>query len=383
MRAQRVKALVAKELKRVVREPANLFMALLFPMILTVAFGAAFGGLGSGGVDMTYTVGLVDLDVSANHAWAEAFREGISETGALIVANYEDNETAHADLLQGRIDAIVIIPPEFGDSVESFLSHPAEPGLWVNATVGLAVDQGSMIVGAAVPPMIRQVLAVTLFGEAAMTLALPLEIGAPAQVTSSHLTQFDYMVPGLFSYAAIFITMLVAVAFSAERELGLLRRINVTPTSSSEVIVSQVIANLITGAVQVAIVYLAAGLMGFRAQATPLGIAYALTIVLFLVLCNVGFGLITASLVKSSGAATGLSFVFILPQMLLGTFVPTSPAVAPLVPSHYVTDALTSLFLRGAPLSSPVIMMDLLVVAVVGVVTVVVGVIVFQRFGSR
>jgi ABC-type multidrug transport system permease subunit len=383
MRAQRVMALVVKELKRIVREPANLFMALLFPMILTVAFGAAFGGLGSGGVDITYTVGLVDLDVSADHAWAEAFREGISETGALIVADYDDNETAHADLLQGRIDAIVIIPPEFGDSVDSFLSHPAEPGLWVNTTVGLAVDQGSMIVGATVPPMIRQVLAVTIFGEAAMTLALPLEIGAPARVASSHLTQFDYMVPGLFSYSAIFITMLVAQAFSTEREQGLLRRISVTPTSSSEVIVSQVIANLITGAVQVAIVYLAAGLMGFRAQATPLGIAYALTIVLFLVLCNVGFGLITASLVKSSGAATGLSFVFILPQMLLGTFVPTSPAVAPFVPSYYVTDALTSLFLRGAPLSSPVIMMDLLVVAVVGVVTVVVGVIVFQRFGSR
>jgi len=97
----------------------------------------------------------------------------------------------------------------------------------------------------------------------------------------------------------------------------------------------------------------------------------------------VGFGLITASLVKSSGAATGLSFVFILPQMLLGTFVPTSPAVAPFVPSHYVTDALTSLFLRGVPLSSPVIMMDLLVVAVVGVVTGVVGVFVFHRYGSR
>jgi ABC-type multidrug transport system permease subunit len=383
MKAQRIRTLVFKDLKRVVREPANLFMALLFPMILTVAFGAAFGGLGSGGVDMTYAVGLVDLDVSANHAWAEAFREGISATGALVVSDYEDNETAHADLLQGRIDAIVIIPPEFGDSVDSFLSHPMEPGLWVNATVGLAVDQGSMIVGAAVPPMIRQVLAATILGEAAMTLALPLEIGAPAQVASSHLTQFDYMVPGLFSYSAIFITLLVAQAFSTEREQGLLRRVSVTPTSSSEVIVSHVIANLITGAVQVAIVYVAAGLMGFRAQATPLGIAYAMTIVLLLVLCNVGFGLITASLVKSSGAATGLSFVFILPQMLLGTFVPTSPAVAPFVPSHYVTDALTSLFLRGAPLSSPVIMMDLLVVAVVGVVTVVVGVFVFHRYGSR
>ena len=62
MRAQRVTALVMKELKRLVREPANLFMALIFPMILTVAFGAAFGGLGSGGSDTTSTIGFVALD---------------------------------------------------------------------------------------------------------------------------------------------------------------------------------------------------------------------------------------------------------------------------------------------------------------------------------
>jgi hypothetical protein len=116
-------------------------------------------------------------------------------------------------------------------------------------------------------------------------------------------------------------------------------------------------------------------------MAATAGVAYALVIVLFLVLCNVGFGLITASMVKSSSAATGGSFIFILPQMLLGTFVPASPGLARLVPSHYVTDALTSLFLRGAPLSSPVIMTDLLIVAAVGLATVAVGIAVFQRYG--
>ena len=126
-----------------------------------------------------------------------------------------------------------------------------------------------------------------------------------------------------------------------------------------------------------------ASLMGFRAQASLGAMAYALTIVLFLVLCNVGFGLITASLVKSSGAATGVSFVFILPQMLLGTFVPASKEIARFVPSYYVTDALTSLFLRGAPVSSPIILMDLLIVAVVGIGVAVMGVAVFQRFGRK
>jgi ABC-2 type transport system permease protein len=383
MKAQRVRTLVAKELKKLVREPANLFMALLFPVILTVAFGAAFGGLGSGGTDATYTVGLVDFDASASRSWAESFKGSISATGALVVAEYGDNETAHSDLRQGKIDAIVVLPVDFGDSVDSFIAHPSEPGLWVNTTLGLVVDQGSMIVSAAVPPMIQQVLAATIFGEQAMTVALPLRVGTPSQVASSHLSQFDYMVPGLFSYSAIFVTMLVAQAFSTEREQGLLRRISMTPTSSSEVILSQVVSNVITGAVQVAVIYLVATLMGFSTVATAAGIIYAFVIVLFLVLCNVGFGLITASLVKSSGAATGLSFAFILPQMLLGTFVPSSREVARFVPSYYVTDALTSLFLRGAPLSSPVVMMDLLVVAAFGVVTVVVGIAVFQRFGNH
>lgn len=383
MKAQRIRALIVKELKKLVREPANLFMALLFPVILTVAFGAAFGGLGSGGTDATYTVGLVDLDESASGGWADSFREGILATGALVVAEYGNNETAYTDLRQGKIDAIVALPEDFGDSINSFIAHPSEPGLWVNTTLGLAVDQGSMIVGAAVPPMIQQVLAATIFGEQAMTTALPLRIGAPSQVASSRLSQFDYMVPGLFAYSAIFVTMLVAQAFSTEREQGLLRRISMTPTSSSEVILSQMVSNVITGSVQVAVVYLVATLMGFSTVATVVGIGYALVIVLFLVLCNVGFGLITASLVRSSGAATGLSFAFILPQMLLGTFVPSSSEVARFVPSYYVTDALTSLFLRGAPLSSPVVMTDLLVVALFGIVTAAAGVGVFQRFGDH
>ena len=66
-----------------------------------------------------------------------------------------------------------------------------------------------------------------------------------------------------------------------------------------------------------------------------------------------GFGLITATIAKSSGAATGLSFLFVLPQMFLGTFVGASLSGAAqiagkVVPSYYVTDALTSVFLRGA-----------------------------------
>jgi ABC-2 type transport system permease protein len=286
------------------------------------------------------------------------------------------------DLLQGSIDAIIILPIDFGDSIDTFLDHRNEPEYWVNTTIDLAVDQGSILAGAAIPPMVTRVLTSTIFGDD-MVMFLPVEIGVPTLVASSSFSQFDYMVPGLFSYAAIFLTMNVAMAFATERGTGILRRIDLTATSSSEVIMSSVLSNLVVGGIQVLMVYLMSSLMGFKAQSSIFGILYALTIVLFLVLCNVGFGLITASLVNNSGAVLGLSFVFILPQMLLGTFVPASPLVARLVPSYYVTDALTSLFLRGASLNSPVIMYDLLIVAAVSFVTIVIGIVVFNRFGRR
>jgi ABC-2 type transport system permease protein len=383
MKGQRIRALVTKDLKRLIRDPATLFMSLLFPVILTAAFGAAFGGLGSGGDDLRYVIGFVDLDLSNNHLWSEAFKDGIEYTGALIVVEYDDTETALYDLLQGVIDALIVLPIDFGDSIDSYLDHPNDPEFWVNTTIDLAVDQGSILAGAAIPPMVTRVLTSTISGENMMAMFLPIEIGVPTMVASSSFSQFDYMVPGLFSYAAIFLTMNVALAFATERGTGILRRIDLTATSSSEVIMSSVLSNLVVGGIQVIMVYLVSSFMGFKAQSNLMGILYALTIVLFLVLCNVGFGLITASLVNNIGAVMGLSFVFILPQMLLGTFVPASPSVARLVPSYYVTDALTSLFLRGASLNSPVIMYDLLIVAAVSFVTIAIGIVVFNKFGRR
>jgi ABC-type multidrug transport system permease subunit len=378
--AQRILALTGKELRKVYREPALLFMVILFPVMLTVAFGGTFGALGGGG-DTNYAVGVVNLDHSAT-PWAAAFKSGISATGMLVVVDYQDNSTAMKDLLQGSIDAVIVIPENFGASIDSFRLNPSDPASWVNSTVSLSLDKGSMIVSAAVPPVVQRVLSTTIYGDIAVSAPQPVRIGNPTLVASSQLSQFDYMAPGLFAYAAIFITMTVAQAFTSEREQGLLRRIAVTPTTPSEIFTSQILANLATGTLQVAIIYAGARLMGFHALGGAAEVAYAFVIVLLLVVCNIGFGLLTASVVKSSGAATGLSFLFILPQMLLGTFIPALQSVGRFVPSYYVTDALTSIFLRSAPLTSPVVLLDLAVVAAMSVVILIAGVLAFSRFGK-
>ena len=178
MNTQRISALVKKELLRIVREPANLFLVFLFPVVLTLAFGAAFGAIGSSG-ETKYTIGIVNLDLTP---WSQAFIGNISELGIIIPLEYEDNVSAYSDLQEGEISGVLGIPSSFGESIQSFYSNPIDPEAWNITTLVLAVDQGSLIAGSLVPPLIQQALIVTMYGEQALNQPSPIRVGDPALV---------------------------------------------------------------------------------------------------------------------------------------------------------------------------------------------------------
>jgi len=50
------------------------------------------------------------------------------------------------------------------------------------------------------------------------------------------------------------------------------------------------------------------------------------------------------------------------------------------VPSYYVTDALTSLLLRGAAITSPLVMLDIAIVSVFSIAILVIGVILYAKY---
>ena len=115
----------------------------------------------------------------------------------------------------------------------------------------------------------------------------------------------------------------------------------------------------------------------------------AFLLVSVLTVACVGFGLITATLAKSASAATGIAFLFIIPQMFLGTFVSgmapsaVTATAGRFVPAYYVTDALTHLFLRGVPLSNAVVLGDLALVSLASVLVLAVGIVLFRKFGNE
>jgi ABC-2 type transport system permease protein len=197
-------------------------------------------------------------------------------------------------------------------------------------------------------------------------------------------TQFDVMAPGLFAYACIFIIMIVAQSFADDREQGLLKRINVTPTTSTEFMGSYIISNTLLSIIQVLIVTGCALIIGFQPIGGPGGFLFAYIFIVLLSICSVGFGLITATVSKSSGTATGLSFIFILPQMFFGTFVPLNEAtriIAFFLPSYYATDALTLLF-RGGSILDLTIWIDLGILAIMAFVIIVIGILLFKKYSK-
>jgi ABC-type multidrug transport system permease subunit len=383
LRLQRVAALAKKNLLVLVREPGALFMLILFPVIATMAFGLSFGATDTG--QSTYDVGVMDAD-SSGSGWSQNFIGNLSETMILNVRNYSDYSAAQNDLSQGLVQALIVVPKDFGLSCSSFWDSPTDPNLWVNTTVVLFLDSGSLFATQAIPTIVQQTLSNVVYG-IEPTFSGPISVGSPSLVEVSELTMFDYFAPGFFAFFAIFSIMTVSQSFVFEREKGLLRRIRATPTSSSEFMVSHAVSNMITAMVQVAIVFLVAFLVGYRPLGTATSFVSAFLILSIFSLCCVGFGLIAATLAKSSGAATGIAFIFIMPLMFLGTFVAAALSgvvkeAGKFVPSYYVTDALTSLFLRGAPVTSPIIMLDILVVTVYSVIVLIVGIVLYGKYGK-
>jgi ABC-2 type transport system permease protein len=377
----RVLALAKKELKKTVREPAALFMIFLFPIVFVLVFGLSFGGVG-GNQAVTYQVGVVNLDSNGSQ-WSQTFTGALSNVTILHVTVYGDNQTAQADLTQGKIQASILIPQNFSDSITSYYASPNDSTRWVNATVALYLDQGSLIATQAIPPIIQQVLnGLANQNQQAPQSSIQLQT---ASLEVKQTSTFDYFAPGMFTFASVFMIMIVAQSFTTDRENGMMKRIRITPTTASEFMVSQVAAYLVIALIQALIMFAMTYALGFRPEIGLPVYGFAFLLVLVFSVSNVGFGLITATIAKSSGAATGLSFLFLLPQMFLGTFVGASLSGAAqiagkFVPSYYVTDALTSVFLRGAPLGSVTIMLDLAVVCVSCVAILAIGIVLYAKY---
>jgi ABC-2 type transport system permease protein len=383
MKSQRISALAKKELKKTIREPAVLFMIFLFPIVFVLAFGTAFGGVG-GSQTVTYQIGVVNMDQSSAVNASQVFLAALANTKIVNIHVYLDNQTAQNELLQGTVQAVMLIPQDFSQSYTSYEAAPNSPSKWTNATLQLYLDKGSLVATQAMPPIIQQTLS-TIAGQSqqAPQSAFHLETASLVEVKAT--SALDFIAPGMFTFASIFMIMMVAQSFTQDRENGMMKRIRITPTTPAEFMTSQVLSYMGIALIQAVLVFAMTYALGFRPNVGISAYILAFILILTFSVSNIGFGLITATISKSAGAATGLSFLFVLPQLFLGTFVGASlsqsaQVASKVVPSSYVTDALTSLFLRGTPITSPTILFDLGIVSASCILILAAGIALYAKY---
>jgi len=122
----RMFAIVERELRKFFRSPALMLTAMIFPLIQLVILGNAFGG------KITEArVGVVDYDGGPQALRVhEAFASVAANIRTFKTQRYASDKAAQDAVRAGRLDAAVIIPPQFSRRV-----YAGE-----NPSLGLLVD---------------------------------------------------------------------------------------------------------------------------------------------------------------------------------------------------------------------------------------------------
>lgn len=105
-----LRAIVRKDFLQLRRDPAALFFALGWPLIVAIAFGLVFGG--GGGASAKPKVAIVDLDASAA---SRTFVESLSALPELD-ADLQAREAARDAVRRGQRVAAIVLPEGWGAS---------------------------------------------------------------------------------------------------------------------------------------------------------------------------------------------------------------------------------------------------------------------------
>jgi len=382
---QNIYQIFSKEVKGLWRDRIRLFFLIFFPIMLMAIFMVAFGGSGT----TKFGIAVVNLDNGAGNAnsWSAQFIGNLSSQEVLDVKLYTSNQSAQADLKQGKVSGIVIIPAAFSASCASF--HATyNASLWVNSTVQLYADEGSAFATQSLEPVLQQVLMNTLFGQTnVMEPSVPVTL-EPASVVSGvkQANVAQGYVSGMLIYAVFLNIMTFSQSTVQDRERGVFKRYQMSKATSGDLLLGQTMGSMITSTTQVILVVGTGIALGFDPVGGIDGIAGGILVACLFALFAAGLGLIIGILVKTEGAATGASLTIVMIMAFFsGLFIPLEvmpsnlQVVAQLFPSYYANDAVKSLIARGASLFAPQVLLDIGVILIFSGIVFLAGWLAFRR----
>ncbi|HDQ05476.1 MAG TPA: ABC transporter permease [Candidatus Bathyarchaeota archaeon] len=404
-----VAAVAKTDFLGVLRNKAAIFFTLLFPLFFIIIVGFTFGNVGSGG-SSRIDVGVVNLDgesiavnatYSSNSTIGDQFVQAM-ETANFTVKGYDEygnrdlNGTAAYAISRGNIDAIVVIPANFSETLTfQYIDNMGAP-IPTKAHLELYVDPtdptGSQIIQQSLlgftsgfvkhyqQEAIKQ--APSNLQAYIEVLADPIIVTAGEEKGIQEIPWINYMVPGTLGLVLIWSGLNHAsMTIATERTKGTFQRMVIAPVSPMVVLLGKLISAM-TIVYMSAFIMLLSGVLLFQVQ-LYWNIPVIILAIFLGALSAIGIGLIISSITKNEEAANSIAVIISVPlQFFIGAFFPLSimPEAAQVfgnaLPFTKLVDAMQDIMTRNLPFDA--VIPEMLYLAVSGLILFTIGTIAYR-----
>jgi len=294
--------------KRLFRDKLAIFFTFLFPLIFLFIFGGIFGKSS----DVSFNVAL--LNQSTSQFAKEFEKDSIDGKVLKVKQDITTREKADQALTNSQIDAIIVLPKDFGSIAQGAKTPSGELELFYSKNNEQAGQTLSSVLNGAFTQVNKELVP---------QQQQPFRV--KAQSTGKEgLSSFDYLFPGLIGFSILGMGLFgPSNVFPRLKQKGVLRRYHTTSLKVWQFVFGNILSNS-------AAALLATGLMIVLALTLPMFdinmqgniIELALFIVLGAIVIF-GIGLAIGGWAKNENQAAPLSQLIAFPMMFLsGTFFP-------------------------------------------------------------
>jgi len=332
MSPSRIRAIAAKEVFHILRDPRTLVIIFLMPLLQLIIFGYA----------MNTEIRHVKLAVR-DQSHSSASREIISAFGStdyFRVIDQSFSAVSNQEIFSRRLaQAILILPHDLSEKM----------GKDRSVSIQLLLDASDANSAQIIQAYCQAVLA----SKYQQTMFTAIDVRTRT-LYNPDLKSAYFFVPGLIAMILVMIcALLTSISISREKELGTLEQVLVSPVSAMDVLLGKVIP-YIALALMDAFIILAVGMIVFHVPFCGDLITFLIYTLLYVItaLC---LGLMISTLAQTQQAAMMMALaVTLLPTMMLSGFIfpiRSMPAllqkITYIVPARYYLQIIRGIMLKG------------------------------------
>lgn len=345
MSVRRTLAMALKELRHITRDVRTLVLVTVSPafLLFTLAYLFSF--------DVNHAdLAVMDLDKSQD---SRGYLNALHSNDAFTVVAFAGDYNALDRLLvDGKVDAALVIPPGFGEDMQA--GRPAQVQVLVDGSDAFSAGQALSMLSAASIALTAEIRPVS------RNLSPPFDLRSRAWYNAT-LKSMVSMVPGLLGVVLALPALALSLGLTREKELGTLEGLMATPVQGVEYLLGKVSAYVLTGISSVLLAWLVAVVwfeVPFRGNMLLL---ILLTVDYFL--ASMGLSLIISNWVSSQQTAMFIVLIaFFVPSFFLSGLVdPVNPkswqsvlTASALPTTHFITIS-RAIFLKGVGFSYVVV----------------------------